>query len=156
MYSNSLVLNEQPTIESLQNVCIGRSHRVKFFNDFQILKDDVGYLMHATFVTYEHQRFKFLKKHLQVGPFFLPPGCNVFVAQLIFQIRVGVTFVKQEGQEVGREEYEDRVLDLENPIHTMGEQVKNVIGEPFCRSQSNGVLNQHLIGAKADKYFATI
>jgi hypothetical protein len=156
MYSNSLVLNEQPTIESLQNVCIGRSHRVEFFNDFQILKDDVGYPMHATFVTEEHQRFNFLKRPLQAGPFFRPPGCNVFVAELNFQIRVGVTFVEQEGQEVGRKEYEDGVLDLESPLHTMGEVVKNVIGEPFRRSQSNGVLNQHLISAKADKYFATI
>jgi hypothetical protein len=67
-----------------------------------------------------------------------------------------VTFLEQEGQEVGRNEYKDRALDLENPLHTMGELVKNVIGEPFRRYQSNGVLNQHLSGAKADKYFATI
>jgi hypothetical protein len=150
MYSNSLVLNEQATIESLQNVSIARSHRVEFFNDFQILEDDVGYPMHATFVTEEHQRFNFLERRLRAGPFFRPPGCNVFVAELIFQVRVGVIFVEQEGQEVGRKEYEDGVLD------TMGEVVKNVISEPFCRPQSNGVLNQHLIGAKADKYFATI
>ncbi len=68
-------------IESLQNVCIGRSHRVEFFNDFQIWKDYVGYPMHATFVTEEHQHFNFLKRRLQAGPFFRPPGCNVFVAE---------------------------------------------------------------------------
>ncbi len=134
MYSNSLVLNEQPTIESLQNVSIRRSHRVEYFNDFKILEDDVGHPMLAALVLEEHQRSNFLERSLQAGPFFRPPGCNVFVAELIYQARVGVTFIEQEGQEVGRKEYKDGALDLENPLHTMGVVVKNVISKPSRRS----------------------
>jgi hypothetical protein len=71
-------------IESLQNVCIGRSHSVEFFNDFQILKDYVGYPMHATFVTEEHQHFNFLKRRLQAGPFFSTTRLQRFCSRTYF------------------------------------------------------------------------
>jgi hypothetical protein len=72
-------------------------------NDFKILEDKVGCpAMHAAYVLEENQHSNPFEGSLGALHFCGQPSLDVFVGKRILHVCVGVAFIEQEGQKVGR------------------------------------------------------
>jgi hypothetical protein len=89
--------------------------------------------MHVPYVLEKHQRFNSIEGSLGALHFFRQPSRDVSVGKRILHVCVGVAFVEQQGQKVGKKKYKARALDFESPLNGTCEVVENVITKPLSR-----------------------